>query len=108
MKKVLYIDDEKDNLVTLEIALSEWFTMYTLSTPTLALDLIKKEDIKVLLTDQRMPKLSGLELAKKVQEQFPTVVIIIITAFDDNETMLKAINQGGIFRYLLNPGTLKT
>lgn len=103
MRKILYVDDEPENLFTFEVALSNWFKVLTLSLPTDAVDLISKEGIQVLVSDQRMPKISGLELAKIVQEKFPSVVVIILTAYDDNETMLKAINQGGIFRYLLKP-----
>jgi DNA-binding NtrC family response regulator len=107
VRKLLYVDDEPNNLFTLEIALKKWFTVITLDDPTLAIPIIKEQDVKVLLTDQRMPNLTGLELAKKVQQQFPSVVIIILTAYDDNETMLKALNQGGIFRYLLKPWNIQ-
>ncbi len=103
MRKLLYVDDEPNNLITLEVALSKWFQVTTTEKPLEALSIIEQEGIKVVITDQRMPKLSGLELARLIQEKFPTVVIIILTAFDDNEAMLKAINQGGIFRYLLKP-----
>lgn len=103
MQRVLYVDDETENLFTLEMALKRWFQVSTLNDPTKALDVIREQNIHVLMTDQRMPNLTGLELAKVVQEQFPSVVIIILTAYDDNETMLKALNQGGIFRYLLKP-----
>ena len=107
MRKLLYVDDEPHNLFTLEVALKKWFTVITLDNPNQALTVIKDEGVKVLLTDQRMPNLTGLELAKVVQEQFPSVVIIILTAYDDNETMLKALNQGGIFRYLLKPWNIQ-
>lgn len=103
----MYIDDESHNLFTLEVALKKWFTVITLEDAIQALKIIKEHDIKVLITDQRMPNLTGLELAKMVQEQFPSVVIIILTAYDDNETMLKALNQGGIFRYLLKPWNIQ-
>ncbi|HOP05166.1 MAG TPA: sigma-54 dependent transcriptional regulator [Tenuifilaceae bacterium] len=103
MRKLLYIDDEEDNLFTLEVALGKWFEVITLESPLGALELIDKEGIKVMITDQRMPQMTGLELAKKVQENFPSVITIILTAYDDNETVLKAINQGGIYRYLLKP-----
>jgi len=103
VRKLLYVDDEPNNLFTLDIALKKWYAVLTLDDPTQALRVIAEEEVKVLLTDQRMPNITGLELAKMVQEQFPSVVIIILTAYDDNETMLKALNQGGIFRYLLKP-----
>lgn len=106
MKKLLYVDDEQDNLFTLEVALRRWFDVVTLDNPSRALDIIRNNNIRVLITDQRMPGITGLDLAKMVQEQFPSVIIIILTAFDDNETMLKALNQGGIFRYLLKPWSI--
>jgi DNA-binding NtrC family response regulator len=101
--KILYVDDEPHNLVTLEISLRRWFAVFTTEFPEQAIEIIGTERIDVLVTDQRMPKVTGLELAKTVHEQFPSVIIIILTAYDDNETMLKALNQGGIFRYLLKP-----
>ncbi len=103
---MLYVDDEQDNLFTLEVAVRNWFDVVTLDNPSSALDVIRNENIRVLVTDQRMPGMTGLELAKLVQDQFPSVIIIILTAYDDNETMLKALNQGGIFRYLLKPWSI--
>lgn len=107
MRKVLYIDDEVHNLTTMEVALKKWYKIYTLDSPVNALDLIAKENIPVVITDQRMPKMSGLELAKKIKDYQQDIVVIILTAYDDNETMLNAINQGGIYRYLLKPWDLK-
>lgn len=107
MRKLLYVDDEPNNLFTLEVALKKWYTVLTLDDPTQALRVIAEEEVKVLLTDQRMPNITGLELTKMVQEEFPSVVIIILTAYDDNEAMLKALNQGGIFRYLLKPWNIQ-
>ena len=107
MRKILYVDDEPNNLFTLETALARFYNVITTEKPEDALGIISKERINVLITDQRMPKISGLELAQKVQGQHPSTMVIILTAFDDNETMLKAINQGGIFRYLLKPWNIQ-
>ncbi len=107
MRKLLYIDDEVHNLTTLEVALRKWFKVFTLESPSGALELIGAENITLVITDQRMPVMSGLELAKKINTIYPEVIIIILTAYDDNETMLKAINQGGIYRYLLKPWDVK-
>ena len=107
MQKILYVDDEASNLQTLKVALRKWFEVHTLDDPCKALEVIRKEDIKVVITDQRMPGLTGLQLAKQIQQRFPTVIIIILTAYGDNDTMLEAINQGGIYRYLLKPWDIK-
>jgi PAS domain S-box-containing protein len=107
MQKILYIDDEESNLITLKLSLKKWFDVFTLLDAEKALDIIEKEQIRVVITDQRMPGLSGLECARKIKAQFKDVVIIILTAYDDNETMLEAINMGGIYRYLLKPWDIK-
>jgi formate hydrogenlyase transcriptional activator len=106
MQKVLYIDDEKSNLITLQVALRKWYKIITIDNPDQAIKIISEENIGVVITDQRMPQMTGLELAKIIQKEFPNVAIIILTAYDDNDTMLSAINQGGIFRYLLKPWDL--
>lgn len=103
MKKILYIDDEQDNLFTFQINLKKYFKVFVTDNPLDALDIVKKESIKVVISDQRMPEMCGLEVAKKVHEELPSIVFIILTAFDDNETILQAINQGDIYRYMFKP-----
>ncbi len=107
MRKLLYIDDEEGNLVTLEVSLRKLFRVFTLSNPEHALNLIAQENIGVVITDQRMPGMNGLDLAERINQQFEDVIVIILTAYDDNDVMLRAINQGGIFRYILKPWDIK-
>lgn len=107
MHKLLYIDDEKHNLTTLKISLNKWYEVFTLENPLEAIDVIEKEKIGVVITDQRMPRMTGLELAEKIKEKFEDVIVIILTAYDDNNVLLQAINQGGIFRYILKPWDIK-
>ncbi|TVQ07934.1 MAG: response regulator [Bacteroidetes bacterium] len=107
MHKLLYIDDEKHNLTTLKLSVNKWYEVFTLESPFEALEVIGRENIGVVITDQRMPGMTGLELAEKIRETFEDVIVIILTAYDDNNVMLKAINQGGIFRYMLKPWDIK-
>ncbi len=106
MEKLLYVDDEPNNLLLLRINLEKWFDVITTDKPEEALGIIEKENIGVLITDQRMPKITGIEVAEKVKARFPLTVIIILTAFDDTRVILRALNFGGIFRYLLKPWDL--
>ncbi|HNV82326.1 MAG: sigma-54 dependent transcriptional regulator [Tenuifilaceae bacterium] len=103
MLKLLYIDDEINSLFLFKELFKKWFTVYTLDDPTKAFDLISKEGINVLITDYLMPGMNGLELAQKLHESFPTVIVIILTAYDDRDIMLQAINMGSIYRYTLKP-----
>jgi formate hydrogenlyase transcriptional activator len=106
--RVLYVDDEKSNLITFESVLSRWFDVKTTDNPTEVMSILKSSDqhYDMVVTDQRMPQLTGLELAEKITKEFPYLSIIILTAFDDSEIAMKAVNQGGIFRYILKPWDL--
>jgi formate hydrogenlyase transcriptional activator len=103
MDRILYIDDEKDNLITFEATFNRFFDVYTSTKPSEAAKIIKSNQIKVLITDQRMPVITGLELAQNISKDFPWVSIILLTAFADSEVVMKAVNQGGIFKYVLKP-----
>lgn len=101
--KILYVDDEKDNLITIRAGLRKWFKIDLAENGKEALDKLAASDYHVVITDQRMPQMTGLQLSAIIKEKYPNVIVIILTAFDDNATMLDAINQGGIYRYLLKP-----
>ncbi|ALO16947.1 Formate hydrogenlyase transcriptional activator [Salinivirga cyanobacteriivorans] len=104
--KILYVDDEQNNLLTFDLALNNWYDVEITTSPQEALTIIDREDIDVLLTDQRMPEMTGLELAQIVKQKHPWLSIIIVTAFDDSNTVMQAVNQGGIYRYILKPWNL--
>ncbi len=106
MERLLYVDDEENNLMTFQVSLQKWYEIDIAENAGKALGMLQDYPYKILVTDQRMPQMSGLELAKVVNEEYPNTIVIILTAFDDNETILKAINQGGIFRYLFKPWDL--
>ncbi|WP_075589749.1 sigma-54-dependent transcriptional regulator [Labilibacter marinus] len=106
MDRILYVDDETDNLLPLKISLSKWYKVDTAINGKEALQMFKEHAYKVVITDQRMPEITGLELAKILRTQSPKTIIIILTAFDDSSTVMEAINQGNIFRYLLKPWEL--
>ncbi len=103
MKKLVYIDDEPQNLFTLKVSLEHLYEVITFENPWEALSYQQNNEIPVLITDQRMPLMNGLELAEIVKKNQPDCIIIILTAYDDQDTLLKAINQGGIFHFFLKP-----
>lgn len=103
MGKLLYVDDEVNNLLLFRLNLERWFSIETTSKPEEVIKIIEKENIEVVITDQRMPNITGIELAGEIKKMFPSVVIIILTAYDDADVILQALNLGGIFRYLLKP-----
>jgi DNA-binding NtrC family response regulator len=70
-----------------------------------ALELLEKhpEPVQVIVTDMRMPEMSGLELLKIVRVQHPRIVRIVLSGYTHVTTLLTAINQGEIYRYIMKP-----
>jgi signal transduction histidine kinase len=103
-KKILYVDDEIDNLVVFESAFRWHFQIFTANSALKALQILEKNpDIALLIADERMPEMSGLSLIEIVLKKYPDVINIILTGFGDLQTIIKAINMGGIYHYITKP-----
>jgi signal transduction histidine kinase len=100
---ILYVDDEVTNLQGMRYLLDDRFTLLTTADPTEALKILGAEQIAVLLTDQRMPVMTGTELCAKARELKPDTVRILITAYADLHAAIDAVNRGQIRRYLSKP-----
>jgi two-component system NtrC family sensor kinase len=100
---VLFVDDEPQNLVVFRYAMEEHFTVLTASSGSEALGVLERQEIAVLLADQRMPGMNGAELCARSREVQPDAVRIIITAYADIHAAIDAINQGQVSRYLVKP-----
>ncbi|WP_038822259.1 response regulator, partial [Pseudomonas aeruginosa] len=68
-----------------------------------ALERLKTERIQVLVSDQRMPQMSGAELLAQARERYPETLRILLTGYSDLDAAVDALNDGGIFRYLTKP-----
>jgi signal transduction histidine kinase len=100
---ILYVDDEVTNLQGMRYLLDDRFTLLTTSDPGEALKILSDEQFAVLLTDQRMPAMTGTELCAKARELKPDTVRILITAYADLHAAIDAVNRGQIRRYLSKP-----
>jgi len=100
---VLYVDDDRANLVVFEAALDGILPIRTASSGAEALEILRGEEVAVLLTDQRMPGMSGVELAEQAKVEFPDTVRVLITAYSDLNAAVDAINRGQIHLYLRKP-----
>lgn len=102
--KVLYVDDEKINLVNFQAAFGKDYEILTAESGEKALKAFKKEgDIALVVSDQRMPGMTGVELLEKIFKLDPVPVRMILTAYKDMEDILGAINKGHVYRYILKP-----
>jgi DNA-binding NarL/FixJ family response regulator len=102
--KVLYIDDEKINLLNFEAAFGKTYEILNAGSGEEALKIFKQEaDIAMVISDQRMPGMTGVELLEKIHRLNPEPVRMILTGYKDIEDILGAINQGRVYRYILKP-----
>ena len=100
---VLFVDDEEPNLVVFEAVCGDEFPVLTASSGAAGLELMKEHEIGVVLTDQRMPGMTGIELLEKVEAEYPDAIRLLITAYSDLQAAEDAINRGHVRRYMRKP-----
>ncbi len=100
---ILVVDDERDNLDAFRFNFQRMFNLHLAEGGDQALELARAHDVAVVVTDQRMPRMTGLELLRKIKDLRPDAVGIIMTAFTDVEVLVEAINLGHIYRYVTKP-----
>jgi two-component system, NtrC family, response regulator HupR/HoxA len=102
-KSILILDDQPEILNTLERLLKEEYKIFTTTHGEQALKILAKEEIALILADQRMPTITGVEFFSKSMEIQPSSVRILITAYADINASIDAINKGHIFHYISKP-----
>jgi len=100
---IVYVDDERPNRIVFEQTLEDEFSVRCVADGAAALDVLAREEVAVVVTDMRMPAMSGEELLRVVKERHPEAIRIVITAYSDVEPILRAINEGLVARYIIKP-----
>ena len=100
---ILYIDDDESNLLVLKATCAGELNVITASSGAEGLEVLAEREVAVLLVDQRMPGMTGVEVFEVAQEKYPDSVRILITAYTDLTEAIAAINRGHIRRYLRKP-----
>jgi signal transduction histidine kinase len=100
---VLYVDDERGNRVVFETSMKAEFNVRVASEPSEALQILESTDVAVIVTDMRMPTMSGEELLRIAKERWPQTIRMVVTAYSDIEPILRAINEGLVARYIIKP-----
>jgi C4-dicarboxylate-specific signal transduction histidine kinase len=101
--KVLFVDDDEANLVVCEAACGDDFEVLTALSAEAALECMHREEVGVIVADQRMPGTTGVELLERVRVDYPDTVRVLITAYSDIQAAIAAINRGRVRRYLRKP-----
>ena len=101
--KIIAVDDEPNNLRVLERLFRHDYEVITAESGEEALRLLSEHDAALVITDQRMPNMTGVELLKRTAEIRPHMVRIILTGYTDVETLVEAINSGLVYKYVTKP-----
>jgi FixJ family two-component response regulator len=102
--RVLIVDDEEAILETMTYTFEDEYEVLTASDAVKALDLLDSNaPVAVVLTDQRMPNMTGVEFLTRVYERHPSTVRIILTGFADMAAIIQAINDGHVYAYITKP-----
>jgi len=97
---LLFVDDEADVLDILTRMFQRRYRVLTASSGTAALEILRRETVDVLVTDQRMPEMSGIEAAAVLQESMPGLPVILLSAYDDPGLQERAA-AAGVSAYLI-------
>lgn len=103
LPKVLCVDDEPSLLRALRWLLRSEFDVVVANDPVQALTLLRADDFDVVLSDQRMPGMTGAEFLQRAKEVSPCTVRLLLTGYADFSAVVSALNEGDVFRYLSKP-----
>src|SRR5437867_4487877 len=101
--KLLIVDDEMPNIRLLERLFREEYYCLTATSGEDAINLLDQHEVAVIITDQRMPQMSGIELLKKSADRRPHMVRILLTGYTDLEALVEAVNCGLVYMYVSKP-----
>ncbi len=100
---VLYVDDEEHNLISFKAAFRRDYNILTANSAKEGIELLRHNNIGLIITDQRMPEMTGVQFLEKVVHEFPNAVRMILTGFSDLDAIIEAINSGRVYRYITKP-----
>ncbi|MCP4430055.1 MAG: response regulator, partial [Gammaproteobacteria bacterium] len=100
---ILVVDDEQRSLESIQRILYDRFDVHIANNIEDAETVLRREWIQVLLCDQRMPDMSGVEFSEKVRTEYPDIVRMIISGYTEAGDIIDAVNKGGIYQYITKP-----
>ena len=107
-RTILFVDDEEKVLRSLERGLlDESYNCHFAKSGKEALEILEQNEVHVIVTDMRMPEMSGLELLRIVKVKYPHIIRLILSGYTQVSTLLTAINQGEIFKFITKPWRLE-
>ncbi len=100
---LLVVDDEPDVCDSVHDLLRREFRVLRATSAQEGFRLMQEEEVHIIMTDQRMPRITGVELLESVKARNPNAIRLLFTGYADLESIIAAINQGHIFQFLKKP-----
>ncbi|MDB4534489.1 response regulator [Vicingaceae bacterium] len=100
---VLYVDDETGNLNAFKASYRRIYNVYLAESAEEGRKVIEENEIEVILTDQRMPDVTGVEFLQSIIETHPNPIRILVTGYSDITAVIDAVNKGQVYRYISKP-----
>lgn len=100
---VLYVDDEENNLRSFKATFRRTYKVFTAISGEEGLKILQDNPIEIIITDQRMPEMTGIEFLTKVLEFNKEPMRMLLTGYSDINAVIDSINKGEVYRYLTKP-----
>lgn len=100
---ILYIDEAEQNLISFKSAFSQEYHIYTATSCRAGLEIMEQKTIQLVITDQRMADMSGIEFLEMILSLYPDSMRMVMTEPSDKDSIIQAFNRGNIFRYVPKP-----
>jgi len=101
--RILYLDDEENNLTSFKAAFRRDYKIFTTTTAQEAVQILTDNEIHIVISDQKMPNISGVEFFELIFPDFPGPIRMLLTGYADIEAVIDAINKGQVYRYIAKP-----
>lgn len=100
---ILYVDDEQHNLFSFKATFRREYKVLTAESGKEGLEMLQKNIVHLVISDQRMPEMTGVQFLEQTVKLYPETVRIVLTGFSDVEAIIQAINTGRVYRYITKP-----
>ncbi len=100
---VLYVDDEVNNLTTFKASFRRLYQVYTAESAQAAREILEDKEIHVIISDQRMPEMTGIEFFESILTDHPEPIRMLLTGYADIQAVIDAINKGRVYKYFSKP-----
>ncbi|MFK7905810.1 MAG: histidine kinase [Chitinophagales bacterium] len=100
---ILYVDDERQNLVSFKATFRKHYMIYAAQSGEEAIAILRERRIDLIISDQRMPEMTGVELFERILPEFPNAVRMVLTGYSDVQSIIDAINKGQVYYYITKP-----